>query len=107
MVRTTPLAGSEPNATTPAARSVSLVSTKDVATAEIRWAHKLVLNHFSFNSCAILKEMLISMFTDSKTAEQFTLGPDKARYVIFHGLASYYFDGFIKKIFPTKFSLSF
>ena len=59
----------------------------EVTKSEIRWMFKMVLGHFSFNSCTNISELFTAMFDDSEIAKKFKLGPDKARYVINYGLA--------------------
>ena len=85
----------------------SFIVPNEVTEAELRWLHKLVLGHLSFNSCTQLPLLFKSMFKDSDVAGQLRLGPDKARYVVCFGLAPFYFDTLISKYFPTQFSLSF
>lgn len=58
--------------------------------AEILWCFKLSTQHLSFNSCSDLNALFQQMFPDSQIASQFSLGKDKARYVINFGLAPYF-----------------
>ena len=76
--------------------------------AEILWALKVVLSHFSFRSCAELSELFQVMFSDSEIASEFTLGKTKCSYLISYGLAPYFKDTLFREISTSEFfSLSF
>ena len=69
-----------------------------VITAEIRWAMKVVVSHFSFRSCINLSDMFTTMFYDSDVAKGFTLGKTKCNYFITYGLAPIYKKNLIAAI---------
>ena len=76
--------------------------------AEILWALKVVLSHFSFRSCAELSELFQVMFSDSEIASEFILGKTKCSYFINYGLAPYFKDTLLREINTSEFfSLSF
>ena len=66
--------------------------------AEILWALKVVLSHFSFRSCAELSELFQVMFSDSEIASEFTLGKTKCFYLINYGLAPFFKDTLLREI---------
>ena len=64
---------------------------KEVTTAEILWALRIIINSGSYNSCKDDTLLFKRMFTDSSIAKNFALGPDKASYLINYGLAPYFY----------------
>ena len=69
-----------------------------VITAEIRWAMKVVVSHFSFRSCLDLSDMFRTMFYDSDVAKGFTLSKTKCKYFVTYGLAPFYKKNLIADI---------
>lgn len=61
--------------------------TDDVTKAEILWALKAVVSHFSYNSAGDLKELWMTMFPDSMIAKNLSIGSTKIAYVVTHGLS--------------------
>lgn len=61
-----------------------------VLKAEVLWALKTVVNHFSCNSSANNDVLFQAMFPDSQIARQFKCGPSKCSYLIKFGLSEYY-----------------
>ena len=61
-------------------------SNLSVRDAEIRWAMKCVISHFSYNSCRKLTLLFKTMFTDSQIAKDFKLGSSKCSYLINYGI---------------------
>ena len=57
--------------------------------AEIRWAFKTVMSHYSYNSSSNLKSLFKVMFPDSEICKQISLSGSKMLYLISHGLAPY------------------
>ena len=76
------------------AKSQPLIDTfllkANVLEGEIIWALENTLNHQSFSSCESLSKLFTRMFSDSKIAEQFSLGKTKCRYYTVFGIASYF-----------------
>ena len=66
------------------------VLADDQWTAEILWAMKTIMSHYSSNSSKGTDKLFRRMFPDSQIASKFTCGPTKCSYVICHGLAQYY-----------------
>ena len=58
--------------------------------AEIRWAFKTVMSHYSYNSSSNLKSLFKVMFLDSEICKQISLSNSKMSYLIYHGLAPYF-----------------
>lgn len=62
----------------------------DAATkAELVWCLKTVVNDFSLNSCAHIKECFHAMFSDG-VPQTFSMSRDKARYLITEALGPYF-----------------
>ena len=76
------------------AKSQPLIDTfllkANVLEGEIIWALENTLNHQSFSSCESLSKLFTRMFSDSKIAEQFSLGKTKCRYYTVFGIAPYF-----------------
>ena len=78
----------ETNSTELSSTSSSSISDGDeVRRAEIMWILKMVLNHFSFRSASEIGEVFEKMFPDSSIAKQFSMGYDKASYMLNFGIA--------------------
>ena len=67
--------------------------------AEIIWAIKMC-NGFSDHSTQDIVDCFGAMFPDSKITERMQLGPNKLKYVVNHGIASYIKD-LLKAKSPT------
>jgi len=74
------------------------VSNDQVTKAEILWALKCVMSHYSLNSCRDIKQIMNLMFPDSVIARKITLGSTKLSYVITHGLATYFHSDLTKTL---------
>lgn len=70
----------------------------DILTAEVLEAMKVVVKHFSCNSCEGLNNLYKRQFHDSEIAKHFRCGPDKCSYLITFGLAPFYRDSLIHKV---------
>ena len=68
------------------------VNKSQVSIAEIRWALQTVTKGHSKNSNNNVTELFKVMFPDSQIAKMFTLGADKTRYIINHGIAPYFYE---------------
>lgn len=78
-----------------------------ISDAEIRWCLKLIDSHFSMRSCVDLSDLMEMMFHDSDIAKGFSLGKDKASYMITFGLAPYFKDTLLQRLKEKKFSVNF
>ena len=74
------------------------VSNEEVMRAEILWAMKGVMAHFSFRSSSDIGNLFQSMFPDSGIAKKFTCGKTKMNYLICFGLAPYFREKLLQKI---------
>ena len=61
-----------------------------VSKAEILWAMKVILNHYSLRSCLGISSLFQTMFNDSEVAKRFFLSKTKCGYLVNFGLAPYY-----------------
>ncbi len=66
------------------------VVRKEQQKAEILWALKSVMSHFSMNSAQDIVDVFKVMFPDSKIAQGMSCGPTKLSYLITFGLAPYF-----------------
>ena len=76
----------------PSTSLTQCISKDDVLTAEVLWAIKTVMSHYSMNSSANTSELFKTMFPDSQIAQKFNCGKTKCSYLITHGLATYFHD---------------
>ena len=67
-----------------------LVLRKEQHKAEILWALKSVMSHFSLNSAQDIIEIFKAMFPDSNTAQGMSCGPTKLSYLLTFGIAAYF-----------------
>ena len=63
---------------------------KEQHKAEILWALKCVMSHFSFNSSTDITDIFKAMFSDSAIAQKMKFGPNKLSYLICFGIAPYF-----------------
>ena len=66
--------------------------TKEHHKAEIIWALKSVMSHFSYNSAHDITDIFTAMFPDSSIAQHMSCGPTKLSYLISFGIAPYFRD---------------
>ena len=71
-----------------------LTLTREQHKAEIFWALKSVMSHFSYNSADVFK----AMFPDSIIAQHMSCGPTKLSYLISFGIAPYFMDLLLKEL---------
>lgn len=71
--------------------------------AEILWALKVVVNHFSMWSCLGLNDLFRRMFPDSNVAKSFQLSKTKCGYLINYGLAPYFRELLNKLVMSSPF----
>ena len=78
------------------------VSKAQFTLAEIRWTLQTVLKGFSDNSANNITAFK-AMFPDSPTAQNFSLGADKLRYVMVHGIVPYCYEILKKEVGASDF----
>ena len=81
---TTSSASSQPKTMT------EFVVKKEVIAAEILWVLRIIMKLESYNSCKDDSNIFKMMFPDSTIATNFSMGPDKASYLINYGLSPYF-----------------
>ena len=77
------------------------VANDEVTTAEIIWAMKTVVSHYSLNSCRDMKDIFQQMFADSSIAKRISIGSTKLGYVITDGLSPYFHNSLLKKVLQS------
>ena len=63
---------------------------KEQHKAEILWASKCVMSHFSFTSTADITDIFRAMFPDSAIAQKMSYGPNKMSYLFCFGIIPYF-----------------
>lgn len=86
-----------------------VAKSEDVLKAEILWAMKTVLSHFSCSSSNRISQLFQRMFPDSMIAAQFTCGKTKNSYLIKFGLSPYFHEQLLNVVTQpgTLFTMSF
>ena len=74
-----------------------------VVKAEIVWALKVVMSHFSLRSCLELNDLFKCIFRDSQIASKFSLSKTKYSYIINFGLAPYFSELLLSQIKASSF----
>ena len=74
------------------------VVTGDVIRAEVLWTLKVVMCHYSFNSCNDISATFRAMFPDSGIAKTFTCGATKCAYLTCFGLAPYFHEQLVDMV---------
>ena len=69
---------------------IKFTLTKHQHNAEILWALKTVVFHFSYKSAADIADVLGAMFLDSAIAQKMNCGSTKLSYLICFGIAPYF-----------------
>ena len=67
-----------------------MVLRKEQHIAEILWALKLFMSHFSLNSGQDIKEIFKAMFPDSNIAQGMSCAPTKLSYLITFGIVPFF-----------------
>ena len=78
-----------------------LTLTREQHKAEIFWALKSVMSHFSYNSAHDITDVFKAMFPDSIIAQHMSCGPTKLSYLISFGIAPYFMDLLLKVLKDT------
>ena len=73
----------------PPKNMMSYLSSKETVTAEVLWALKVVLSHYSYKSCEDIAQLFQRMFADSTIAKQFSCGEKKCAYFACFGVAPF------------------
>ena len=76
----------------------NFLTNDDVLSAEIIWAIKTVVSHYSCSSSANTNTLFQKMFPDSEIAKKFSCGETKCSYLIQFGLAPYFKADLASKI---------
>ena len=100
----------EPPRNQPSSSQISsYFSKEDVLSAEILWAIKTLVAHYSSNSSAGTDKLFAKTFPDSQIAKHFQCGKTKCSYLINFGFAPYFKEKLMKKLqVPgTKYLISF
>ena len=74
------------------------ILTKHQHKAEILWALKTVMSHFSYNSSTNIADVFRAMFPDSAIAQKMNCGPTKLSYLICFGIAPYFKQQLLKEL---------
>ena len=82
--------GSQSTTTTQGNQVTKFTLTKHQHKAEILWAMKTVMSHFSYNAVADIADIFRAMFPDSAIAQKMNCGPTKLSYLISFGIAPYF-----------------
>ena len=69
---------------------ISTPSQKEQHKAEILWALKCVMSHFSFNSSTDITDMFKAMFPGSSIAQNMKFWPNKLSYLICFDTATFF-----------------
>ena len=75
-----------------------LTLTREQHKAEIFWALKSVMSHFSYNSAHEITDVFKAMFSDSIIAQHMSCGPTKLFYLISFGIAPYFLDLLLQEL---------
>ena len=75
-----------------------LTLTREQHKAEIFWALKFVMSHFSYNSAHDITDVFKAMFPDSIITQHMSCGPTKLSYLISFGIAPYFMDLLLKDL---------
>ena len=74
-----------------------------VVKAEIVWALKFDMSHFSLRLRLKLNDLFKCMFTESQIASKFSLSKTKCSYIINFGLAPHFTEVLLSQIKPSSF----
>ena len=85
-----------------------LSNVTDSLIAEIRWALKIVVSHYSVNSVNGTGKLFGKMFWDSNIAKNFSIESNKLAYIINFGLAPHFQNVLFENVKKSNiYSLSF
>ena len=84
------------------------VTGESVMRAEVLWAVKSVLSHFSFRASSDVGGLFQNMFPDSVIAKKFACSKTKVNYLICFGIAVYFKEKLLHKVKQAEcFTVSF
>ena len=84
------------------------VTGESVMRAEVLWAMKSVLSHFSFRASSDVGGLFQNMFPDSAIAKKFACSKKKVNYLICFGIAPYFKEKLLHKVKQAEcFTVSF
>ena len=66
------------------------VTHDETLKAEILWALKVIMSHYSYKSCEGTSKLFQAMFPDSRIASQFSCGENKCAYLVCFGLSPHF-----------------
>ena len=75
---------------------------KEQHKAEILFASKCVISHFSFNSSTYITDIFNTMFPESAIAQKMKFGPKKLSYQICFGIAPYFKQQLLVELKETQ-----
>ena len=84
-----------PSTGTDGATIAKCIARDDVLNAEVLWAVKTVMSHFSANSSSNTGDLFRKMFPDNQIAQMFNCGKTKCTYLITHGFAPYFHNNLV------------
>ena len=70
---------------------------------EICWVLKIVMMHASYRSCLNLNELFMVMFPDNYIAQNFKMSKTKVSYMIFYGIAEYFYCSLLPLLKKSSF----
>lgn len=71
-------------------------------TAEVLWALKVVLSHYSYKSCEDIAQFFQQVFADSTIVKQSTCGDKKCAYLACFGVAPLFQQQLLDEIKKIK-----
>ena len=77
---------------------LNFIIRDEVLTAEILWAMKTVVSHYSVNSSEKTSNLFQKMFPDSAIAQKFKCGKTQCAYFIQFGLANFFNEDLSSKV---------
>ena len=108
-VPTPQLPGTSKDRSQAAISVLQMPNKSDVLIAEVLWALKTLISHYSQRSSEGTDKLFKNMFPDRQIAQSFQCGRTKCAYLICFGLAPYYHNMLLSKFKEpgTKFVISF
>ena len=86
----------------PSTEPFSIDDWKEAAEAEILWVLKMVVSHYSFRSTSDLAELFQRIFKNCPVAKIFSIGYDKASYLLCFGIAPYYESQLLEELNESR-----
>ena len=73
---------------------------------EVCWVLKIVMMHASYRSCLNLNELFMVMFPDKDIAQNFKMSKTKVSYMIFCGIAEYFYCSLLPLLKKSSFFIT-